>query len=140
MNYLKYFKYILLVPLVFGVAFFSFSLLSSLLNEPEILIVQKLNIQNEINKNKTQETNQNITNEPQLITNNFNYKLVGYRAGQNDSSIILKKGSNEFLVKIGEDIDSYTLESVSTDEVVFSLQGNLYKIENKVGKNKWKFR
>jgi len=140
MNYLKYFKYILLVPLVIGVAFFSFSLLSSLLNEPEILIVQKLNIQNEINKNKTQETNQNITNEPQLITNNFNYKLVGYRAGQNDSSIILKKGSNEFLVKIGEDIDSYTLESVSTDEVVFSLQGNLYKIENKVGKNKWKFR
>lgn len=139
MNYLKYFKYILLVPLVIGVAFFSFSLLSSLLNEPEILIVQKLNIQNEINKNKTQETNQNVTNEPQLITNNFNYKLVGYRAGQNDSSIILKKGSNEFLVKIGEDIDSYTLESVSTDEVVFSLQGNLYKIENKVGKNKWKF-
>ena len=139
MNYLKYFKYILLVPLVIGVAFFSFSLLSSLLNEPEILIVQKLNIQNEINKNKTQETNQNIINEPQLITNNFNYKLVGYRAGQNDSSIILKKGSNEFLVKIGEDIDSYTLESVSTDEVVFSLQGNLYKIENKVGKNKWKF-
>jgi len=136
MNYLKYFKYILLVPLVIGVAFFSFSLLSSLLNEPEILIVQKLNIQNEINKNKTQETNQNIINEPQLITNNFNYKLVGYRAGQNDSSIILKKGSNEFLVKIGEDIDSYTLESVSTDEVVFSLQGNLYKIENKVGKNK----
>ena len=136
MNYLKYFKYILLVPLVIGVAFFSFSLLSSLLNEPEILIVQKLNIQNEINKNKTQETNQNVTNEPQLITNNFNYKLVGYRAGQNDSSIILKKGSNEFLVKIGEDIDSYTLESVSTDEVVFSLQGNLYKIENKVGKNK----
>ena len=136
MNYLKYFKYILLVPLVIGVAFFSFSLLSSLLNEPEILIVQKLNIQNEINKNKTQETNQNVTNEPQLITNNFNYKLVGYRAGQNDSSIILKKGSNEFLVKIGENIDSYTLESVSTDEVVFSLQGNLYKIENKVGKNK----
>jgi type II secretory pathway component PulC len=136
MNYLKYFKYILLVPLVIGVAFFSFSLLSSLLNEPEILIVQKLNIQNEINKNKTQETNQNITNEPQLITNNFNYKLVGYRAGQNDSSIILKKGSNEFLIKIGENIDSYTLESVSTDEVVFSLQGNLYKIENKVGKNK----
>ena len=136
MNYLKYFKYILLVPLVIGVAFFSFSLLSSLLNEPEILIVQKLNIQNEINKNKIQETNQNITNEPQLITNNFNYKLVGYRAGQNDSSIILKKGSNEFLVKIGENIDSYTLESVSTDEVVFSLQGNLYKIENKVGKNK----
>ena len=136
MNYLKYFKYILLVPLVIGVAFFSFSLLSSILNEPEILIVQKLNIQNEINKNKTKETNQNITNEPQLITNNFNYKLVGYRAGQNDSSIILKKGSNEFLVKIGEDIDSYTLESVSTDEVVFSLQGNLYKIENKVGKNK----
>jgi len=139
MNYLKYFKYILLAPLIIGVAFLSFNLFSSLFNEPEILIVQKLNIQNEINKNKTQETNQNITNEPQLITNNFNYKLVGYRAGQNDSSIILKKGSNEFLVKIGEDIDSYTLESVSTDEVVFSLQGNLYKIENKVGKNKWKF-
>ena len=139
MNYLKYFKYILLAPLVIGAAFFSFSLLSSLFDEPEILTVQKLNIQNEINKNKTQETNQNITNEPQLITNNFNYKLVGYRAGQNDSSIILKKGSNEFLVKIGENIDSYTLESVSTSEVVFSLQGNLYKIENKVGKNKWKF-
>ena len=136
MNYLKYFKYILLVPLVISVAFFSFSLVSSLLNEPEILIVKKLNIQNEINKNKTQETNQNIANEPQLITNNFNYKLVGYRAGQNDSSIILKKGSNEYLLRIGDKIESYELVNISDKEVIFSLQGNLYKIDNTVGKNK----
>jgi len=111
-------------------------LLSSLFNEPEILIVQKLNIKNEINKNQSQESIINTSNEPQPITNNFNYNLVGYRAGQNNSSIILKKGSNEFLLKIGDRIDSYILESVTTDEVIFSLQGNLYKIENKVGKNK----
>lgn len=139
MNYLKYFKYILLAPLVISVSFFSFNLLSSLFNEPEILIVQKLNIKNEINKNQSQESIINTSNEPQPITNNFNYNLVGYRAGQNNSSIILKKGSNEFLLKIGDRIDSYILESVTTDEVIFSLQGNLYKIENKVGKNKWKF-
>ena len=57
-------------------------------------------------------------------------------AGSTDSSIILKKGSNEFLVRVGEEIDSYILETVTKDEVVFSLQGKLYKIENNVGKNK----
>ena len=87
-------------------------------------------------KNKANIVNNNQENEPQKISSSFNYKLIGYLAGPSDSSVILKKGSNEFLLRIGDEIDSYKLESVTKDEVIFSLQDKLYKIENNVGKNK----
>ena len=52
-----------------------------------------------------------------------------------DSSVILKKGNKEYVVAKGDKIDGiYELIEVNTDEVIFSNNGNIYKIENLVGK------
>ena len=68
-------------------------------------------------------------------TSNFNYKLIGYRAGETDYSVILKKGNKEFVVSSGDKLEGlYELVSVSEDEVIFKNQGKIYTIKNSVGK------
>ena len=70
-----------------------------------------------------------------LQTSSFDYELIGYRSGNMDSSVILKKGNKEYVVAKGDKIDGiYELIEVNTDEVIFSNNGNIYKIENLVGK------
>ena len=66
---------------------------------------------------------------------NFNYQLIGYRAGETDYSVILKKGNKEFVVSSGDKLEGlYELVSVNEDEVIFRKQGKMYKIKNSVGK------
>ena len=66
----------------------------------------------------------------------FDYKVIGYRSGNIDSSVILKKGNKEFVVAKGEKLEGvYELIKVSKDEVIFRNQEKLYKIENLVGNN-----
>ena len=68
-------------------------------------------------------------------TSNFNYQLIGYRAGETDYSAILKKGNKEFVVSSGDKLEGlYELVSVSEDEVIFRHQGKIYTIKNSVGK------
>ena len=70
-----------------------------------------------------------------IQTSSFEYELIGYRSGIMDSSVILKKGNKEYVVAKGDKIDGiYELIEVNTDEVIFSNNGNIYKIENLVGK------
>ena len=70
-----------------------------------------------------------------LQTSSFDYVLIGYRSGNMDSSVILKKGNKEYVVAKGDKIDGiYELIEVNKDEVIFSNNGNIYKIENLVGK------
>ena len=65
----------------------------------------------------------------------FDYELIGYRSGINDSSVILKKGSKEYVVYKGEMLEGvYELINVTQDEVIFKNKEKLYKIENMVGK------
>ena len=103
---------------------------------PDIKQVKKISLNEQTASKKTNSLSTSQVDEPQKISSSFSYKLIGYLAGPSDSSVILKKGSNEFLLRIGDEIDSYKLESVTKDEVIFSLQNKLYKIENNVGKNK----
>lgn len=138
MQNLKYLKYILLLPLVIMVIYFAVSLFVINSHNTDIKNVKKISFNEQTPSKNTNQSSAPEINKPQEISSSFNYKLIGYLAGSTDSSIILKKGSNEFLVRVGEEIDSYILETVTKDEVVFSLQGKLYKIENNVGKNKWK--
>ena len=68
----------------------------------------------------------------------FDYELIGYRSGINDSSVILKKGSKEYEVYKGEMLEgAYELINVTQDEVIFKNKEKLYKIENLVGKQLW---
>jgi len=136
MQNLKYLKYIVLTPLVIMVIYFTVSLFTISSLNTDIKTVKKISLNEQAINKKTSIITKKQNTEPQKISSSFNYKLIGYLAGPSDSSVILKKGSNEFLIRIGDEIDSYKLESVSKEEVIFSLQNKLYKIENNVGKNK----
>ena len=84
------------------------------------------------------------SNSKELISNteainnipSFDYLLIGYRSGKNDSSVILKKGNKEYVVAKGEKLEgTYELIEVTKDEVIFRNKEKLYRIENRVGNN-----
>ena len=65
----------------------------------------------------------------------FQYKLIGYRSGGLDASVIVKKSNKEFVVSIGEKLEGvFELIEVNQNEVIFKDGNKLYKIENLVGK------
>ena len=65
----------------------------------------------------------------------FQYKLIGYRSGGSDASVIVKKSNKEFVVSIGQKIEGvFELIEVNQNEVIFKDGNKLYKIENLVGK------
>ena len=131
MNYIKikfFFLLILSVPVFILIA----NLLISSTNQPDI---KNLNIPDmtdfSFNTNSINESSKNIKTTP-----DFEYKLIGYRSGNIDSSVILKKGNKEFVVAKGEKLEGvYELVEVTKDEIVFRNQEKLYKIENLVGSN-----
>jgi|TARA_B100001540_G_scaffold143917_1_gene127719 type II secretory pathway component PulC len=131
MNFIKiknFFLLILSVPVFILIA----NLLISFTNQPDI---KNLNIPDmtdfSFNTNSIDESSKNIKTTP-----DFEYKLIGYRSGNIDSSVILKKGNKEFVVAKGEKLEGvYELVEVTKDEIVFRNQEKLYKIENLVGIN-----
>ena len=131
MNFIKiknFFLLILSVPVFILIA----NLLISFTNQPDI---KNLNIPDmtdfSFNTNSIDESSKNIKTTP-----DFEYKLIGYRSGNIDSSVILKKGNKEFVVAKGEKLEGvYELVEVTKDEIVFRNQEILYKIENLVGNN-----
>ena len=131
MNFIKiknFFLLILSVPVFILIA----NLLISFINQPNI---KNLNIPDmtdfSFNTNSIDESSKNIKTTP-----DFEYKLIGYRSGNIDSSVILKKGNKEFVVAKGEKLEGvYELVEVTKDEIIFRNQEKLYKIENLVGTN-----
>ena len=131
MNFIKIkniFLIILSVPAFILIA----NLLISFTNQPDI---KNLNIPDmtdfSFNTNSIDESSKNIKTTP-----DFEYQLIGYRSGNVDSSVILKKGNKEFVVAKGEKLEGvYELVEVTKDEIVFRNQEKLYKIENLVGIN-----
>ena len=70
-----------------------------------------------------------------MQSSEFDYELVGYRAGKIDASVIVKKGNQEFVVAIGNMLEGqYELVEVNQDEITFRNGKNLYKLDNLVGK------
>ena len=131
MNFIKiknFFLLILSVPVFILIA----NLLLSFTNQPDI---KNLNIPDmtdfSFNTNSIDESSKNIKTTP-----DFEYQLIGYRSGNIDSSVILKKGNKEFVVAVGEKLEGvYELVEVTKDQIVFRNQEKLYKIENLVGSN-----
>ena len=131
MNFIKiknFFLLILSVPVFILIT----NLLISFTNQPNI---KNLNIPDmtdfSFNTNSINESSKNIKTTP-----DFEYQLIGYRSGNIDSSVILKKGNKEFVVAKGEKLEGvYELVEVTKDEIVFRNQEILYKIENLVGNN-----
>ncbi len=133
MDFIKIKKFIILVLAVPALYLF-FININLMLNKPEI---KKLNVPNISDFEFISNTN-NSQNETATIKDipSFDYKIIGYRSGKKDSSVILRKGNKEFVVAKGEKLeDVYELIEVTKDEVIFRNQEKLYKIENLVGNN-----
>jgi len=129
-KFLKFFLlFLFAVPASLIILFYLFQSISTpniqdfkILNEIDISLENSLESKNLDNGN----TNDNIS---------FQYKLIGYRAGGIDASVIVKKSNKEYVVSIGEKLEGvYELMEVNQEEIIFRDGNNLYKIENLVGK------
>jgi hypothetical protein len=129
-KFLKFFLlFLFAVPASLIILFYLFQSINTpniqdfkILNEIDISLENSLESKNLDNGN----TNDNIS---------FQYKLIGYRAGGIDASVIVKKFDKEYVVSIGEKLEGvYELMEVNQEEIIFRDGNNLYKIENLVGK------
>ena len=108
--------------------------MSLIFNRPDI---KNINVPNMADISFNSNSKELISNT-EAINNipSFDYLLIGYRSGKNDSSVILKKGNKEFVVAKGEKLEgTYELIEVTKDEVIFRNKEKLYRIENRVGNN-----
>ena len=115
LNLLKKIVFYLLILLVTVLVFYQLYLI---INAPKFKKSTPLNISATVINDLSQNNfNQNAT---QLSDDEFSYTIVGYRAGKENSSVVLRKNNVDYVVQQGELIDNtYRLISVSTDEIVF---------------------
>ena len=63
-------------------------------------------------------------------SDNFDYEVVGYRAGNSRSSVIVKKDNKSFVVQQGELLENrYKLISVNANFANFEYLGNKYQLK-----------
>ena len=117
---------ILSIALLFGLA-------KTIVNYPKISKIELGNI------NGTLETETQPQNYNDDLVNDatFDYELIGYRddtVGDN-SSVVVKKNNEEFVVQVGDLLENkYKLLSVTEKKVIFAYSGNIFEVENLVGK------
>ena len=122
--------FVLALPALYLIA----SNMGLIFNRPDI---KNLNVPNMADISFNSNSKELISNT-EAINNipSFDYQLIGYRSGKNDSSVILKKGNKEYVVAKGEKLEgTYELIEVTKDEVIFRNKEKLYRIENRVGNN-----
>ena len=133
MDFIKIKKIIIFV-LALSALYLIASNMSLIFNRPDI---KNLNVPNMADISFNSNSKELISNT-EAINNipSFDYLLIGYRSGKNDSSVILKKGNKEYVVAKGEKLEgTYELIEVTKDEVIFRNKEKLYRIENRVGNN-----
>jgi len=127
-NYLLI-KRLIFALLLIAVIYFLFLITNSFINKP---VIKDINITNLDEINISQSINQ--TNENIVATSNneikFEYKLIGIRAGDDDSSVIVKKANKEYLVRLGESLDdNFELIQVLPNTAVFRNGQKMYRID-----------
>ena len=133
MDFIKI-KKIIIFALALPALYLIASNMSLIFNRPDI---KNLNVPNMADISLNSNSKELISNT-EAINNipSFDYQLIGYRSGKNDSSVILKKGNKEYVVAKGEKLEgTYELIEVTKDEVIFRNKEKLYRIENRVGNN-----
>ena len=81
---------------------------------------------------------QSISQNPgQLIqeplSSDFNYKIVGYRAGEKRASVIVEKNNQTYVVQQGELLENtYKLESVNSKIAIFTQNGKSYQLSTDI--------
>ena len=124
----KLLKKILLSILILPAGLLIFSLFQSFLNKPVIDKIENLNF------NELKNESILIKEKDYLIEENnqaeFNYILIGIRSGNQDSSVIVKKGNKEFLVNLGDLLEgSFELVEVNQNDALFLKGQKMYRIE-----------
>ena len=109
-------------------------LFNSFFSKPDLYTMGAIEVP-KLNINLTNDSKLKSVPEIEKVETTFEYKVIGFIAGEKESSVIVKKGNKEQVVVLGSVLDKkYTLISVTRDEIVFQANNNLYKIKNLVGK------
>ncbi|MDA9957811.1 hypothetical protein N9D68_02115 [Gammaproteobacteria bacterium] len=121
---------VIAVPSILLLIFFGTQLnINPKINSFEILNVVDVNPSG---NSQIEELNNDSSKQSNI---SFQYKLIGYRSGGSDASVIVKKSNKEFVVSIGQKLEGvFELIEVNQNEVIFKDGDKLYKIENLVGK------
>ena len=121
---------VIAIPSILLLIFFG----TQLNNNPKINSFEILNVVdvNASGNSQIEELNNDSSKQSNI---SFQYKLIGYRSGGPDASVIVKKSNKEFVVSIGQKLEGvFELIEVNQNEVIFKDGDKLYKIENLVGK------
>jgi hypothetical protein len=130
LNFKKIKKILLMTIYIIAILLFLL-LLNNFFKSPDIKSIEFKSL----NNIKTVEAIFENNDSEQVQSSEFDYELVGYRAGKIDASVIVKKGNQEFVVAIGNMLEGqYELIEVNQDENTFRNGKNLYKLDNLVGK------
>lgn len=123
----------LLITLILPALLLFVLLISTFFQKPNIHELNIVSIK-DINTSFNESSSNVVSNiSDDLIS--FDYKLIGYRSGPVDASVIVKKANKEYVVAIGEKLEGiYELVDVNQNEIIFRNNQKLYKIENLLGK------
>jgi len=130
----KNIKILLLLALVTPSIFLLGMFVFSLSNSPDIKIISSINLKDIDTSGSYDEELAESSEAP--IDTTFEYKLIGIRSGEINSSVIVKKANNQYVVALGDKLDGlYELIEVNQNDAVFRNGQKIYKLENNVKGN-----
>ena len=118
-----------LITLLGAIAiYYLINLYLALMSQPE-------NIKNNFSSiSNSQSISQNLGQSIQEpLSSSFNYKIVGYRAGEKRASVIVEKNNQTYVVQQGELLENtYKLESVNSKIAIFTQNGKSYQLSTDI--------
>ena len=127
-------KKILLVVLVMPSIYLLGMLALSISSTPEIKIISSITLKDINTSNSFNESPTEISDT--TINTTFEYKLIGIRSGEINSSVIVKKANKQYVVALGDKLDDiYVLIEVNQNDAVFRNGQKIYKLENNIKGN-----
>ena len=127
-------KKILLLVLVIPSIYLLGMLALSILSTPEIKIISSINLKDINTSNSFNESPTEISDT--TINTTFEYKLIGIRSGEINSSVIVKKANKQYVVALGDKLDDiYVLIEVNQNDAVFRNGQKIYKLEYNIKGN-----
>lgn len=106
-----------------------------LINLYLVLMSQPENIKNNFSSiSNSQSIAENLGQSIQeSVSSTFNYKVIGYRAGDKRASVIVKKNNQTYVVQQGELLENtYKLESVNSKIAIFTQNGKSYQLSTDI--------
>jgi len=129
----KIIKKVTLSLLFIPAVFITFLIISSNIDKPKILTIDNINLNDFKTNSSSSKVDEFLVDENNQVE--FDYKLIGIRSGNQDSSVVVKKGNNQFLVALGDFLEgSFELVEVNQNDALFRQGQKIYKIEKQKDK------